>query len=178
MVVNVTKNSQKMKNKSLLIIEKFIIEWQKMLYFNYKKVFWFRKFCFSINQSIRNFFLLCLCLKSSLLTNKKFKSKYQKFLVFRLCNFLLEVLEVVQKIFLECIFWGNDLLKEQVWPNWLCLAKGSELKNWMLQQPVNHKACLNIQFYLREFYHEYKKLSQFQSRFNGLNTSTDFWFHF
>lgn len=47
----------------------------------------------------------------------------------------------------------------------------------MLQQPVNHKGCPSIQFHLREFYHEYKKLSQFQSRFNGLNTSTDFCFH-
>ena len=39
MVVNVTKISQKMKNKSLLSIEKTIIECEKMLYYNYKKVF-------------------------------------------------------------------------------------------------------------------------------------------
>ena len=39
MVVNVTKISQKMKNKSLLSIEKNIVEWEKALYFNYKKVF-------------------------------------------------------------------------------------------------------------------------------------------
>ena len=30
--------SQKMKNKSLLSIEKIIIELEKMLYYNYKKV--------------------------------------------------------------------------------------------------------------------------------------------
>ena len=39
MVLNVTKFSQKMKNKSLLSIEKNIIEREKMLYYNYKKVF-------------------------------------------------------------------------------------------------------------------------------------------
>ena len=39
MVVNVTKISQKMKNKSLLRIEKNIIESEKMSDYNYKKVF-------------------------------------------------------------------------------------------------------------------------------------------
>ena len=39
MVLSVTKLSQKMKNKSLLSIEKNIIEREKMLYYNYKKVF-------------------------------------------------------------------------------------------------------------------------------------------
>ena len=39
MVVNVTKISQKMKNKSLLSIEKSIIEWEKTLHYNYKKLF-------------------------------------------------------------------------------------------------------------------------------------------
>ena len=39
MVLSVTKLSQKMKNKSLLSIEKNIIEQEKMLYYNYKKVF-------------------------------------------------------------------------------------------------------------------------------------------
>ena len=39
MVVNVTKISQKMKNKSLLSIEKKIIEQEKTLYCNYKKVY-------------------------------------------------------------------------------------------------------------------------------------------
>ena len=38
MVVNVTKISKKMKNKSLSI-EKNIIEWEKMLYYNHMKVF-------------------------------------------------------------------------------------------------------------------------------------------
>ena len=39
MVVNATKISQKMKNKSLLSIEKNIIGREKTLYFNYEKVF-------------------------------------------------------------------------------------------------------------------------------------------
>ena len=39
MVVNVTKISQKMKNKSLLSIEKNIIEQEKTLCYNYKKVY-------------------------------------------------------------------------------------------------------------------------------------------
>ena len=39
MVVNVTKISQKMKNKSLLSIEKNIIKREKTLDYNYKKVF-------------------------------------------------------------------------------------------------------------------------------------------
>ena len=39
MVVNVIKISHTMKNKSLMSIEKNIIEREKTLYFNYKKVF-------------------------------------------------------------------------------------------------------------------------------------------
>ena len=38
MVVNVTKISQKMKNKSLLSIEKYIIEREKTLCYNHKKL--------------------------------------------------------------------------------------------------------------------------------------------
>ena len=38
-VVNVTKISQKMKNKSLLSIENNIIKRERTLYYNYKKVF-------------------------------------------------------------------------------------------------------------------------------------------
>ena len=38
MVVNVTKISQKTKNKTLLSIEKNIIEREKKLYYDYKKV--------------------------------------------------------------------------------------------------------------------------------------------
>ena len=38
-VVNVTKISQKMKNKSLLRLEKNIMEREKTLYYNHKKVF-------------------------------------------------------------------------------------------------------------------------------------------
>ena len=39
MEVNFTKISQKMKNKDLLSIQKSIKEEQKILYYNYKKVF-------------------------------------------------------------------------------------------------------------------------------------------
>ena len=39
MVANVTKIFQKMKNKSLLSIEKIIIEREKTLCYNYKEVF-------------------------------------------------------------------------------------------------------------------------------------------
>ena len=39
MVVNVTKICQKKKSRSFLSIEKNITEWEKNLYYNYKKVF-------------------------------------------------------------------------------------------------------------------------------------------
>ena len=39
MVVNVTKISQKIKNKSFLSIENNIKEREKTLYYNYKRVF-------------------------------------------------------------------------------------------------------------------------------------------
>ena len=39
MAVNLTKISQKMKNKSWLSIEKNTIEQEKTLYYNYKKAF-------------------------------------------------------------------------------------------------------------------------------------------
>ena len=39
MVLSVTKISQKIKSKGLLSIEKNITEWEKMLYYSYKKVF-------------------------------------------------------------------------------------------------------------------------------------------
>ena len=43
MVVNVTKTSQKMKNRSPLIMEKIIIERGKTLCYNYRKIFRFKK---------------------------------------------------------------------------------------------------------------------------------------
>ena len=39
MVLNITNMSQKKKNKSLLSIEKHNKEREKMIYYNYKKVF-------------------------------------------------------------------------------------------------------------------------------------------
>ena len=53
-----------------------------MLYHNYEKVFQFRKFFFFIRIGIRNFFLLCLCLKNYLSINKKKMQKelYEFFL--------------------------------------------------------------------------------------------------
>ena len=43
MVVNNKKFQQKMKNKSLLIMEKYY-KMKKMTYYNYRKLFSFRKF--------------------------------------------------------------------------------------------------------------------------------------
>ena len=54
------KISQKMKNKSLLSIEKKYYTMRKTLYYNYKKVPELRKFCFFIRESIRNVFLFHL----------------------------------------------------------------------------------------------------------------------
>ena len=45
MVVKDTKISWKMKNKRWLSIEKNIIKWEKSPYYNYKKLFSFKKFC-------------------------------------------------------------------------------------------------------------------------------------
>ena len=39
MVVNITKICQKMKNKRLLSVAKNVIKSEKMLFYNYKKVF-------------------------------------------------------------------------------------------------------------------------------------------
>ena len=44
MVVNITKTSQKMKNKSLLSIEKEYYRMKKMTYYNYQKLFQSRKY--------------------------------------------------------------------------------------------------------------------------------------
>ena len=44
MVVKDTKISQKMKNKRWLSIEKNITKWEKSPYYNYKKLFSFKKF--------------------------------------------------------------------------------------------------------------------------------------
>ena len=70
MVVNVAKISKNMKKINWLSIEKNILKRESIIY---RRVFYFRKFCFFILESIRNCFLLRLCLKSSLSTNKKCK---------------------------------------------------------------------------------------------------------
>ena len=94
MVVNVTKIFQEMKNKSLSSIEKDITEWEKGLYYGYKKVFSFRKLAplweklfsfvlifekFSLSkQRVWNFWLSCFA--SSLLKYKKvFSQGVRKF---------------------------------------------------------------------------------------------------
>ena len=48
MIMNVTKISQKMEKKQLVGYRKNITKPEKMLYYNHKKVFQFRKFCFFI----------------------------------------------------------------------------------------------------------------------------------
>ena len=40
----------------------------------------------------------------------------------------------------------------------MCLGKCGELKDWMLEQTGNNKGCSSIQFLLKEFYEEYKKV--------------------
>ena len=44
--------SPKMKNKRWLSIEKHILEWEKTLYYNYKKLLSFKKFVFFLRVSI------------------------------------------------------------------------------------------------------------------------------
>ena len=51
-----------------------------MFYYNYKKVFQFRKICFFIRESIRNFFSFALVFEKFFL-NKKCEKKYKKFLI-------------------------------------------------------------------------------------------------
>ena len=46
-----------MKSNSSLSIEKNVIKWEKIYFYNCKKVFWLRKFCFFIRKSIKIFWL-------------------------------------------------------------------------------------------------------------------------
>ena len=43
---------------------------------------------------------------------------------------------------------------------WYPVNHKHELKNWMLEQSVNNKGCLIIQFFLRGLYQKYKKVGQ------------------
>ena len=61
-----------------------------MLCYNYKKVFQFRKFCFFIRESMRNFFILHLRLKSLLSTNKNVKRNIRNFLFSGFASSLLK----------------------------------------------------------------------------------------
>ena len=54
-VLAVKKSPQKMKNKSLLSIEKNIIVQEKTIYYNYQKVFLFKNICFFTRKNIKNF---------------------------------------------------------------------------------------------------------------------------
>ena len=58
-----SKNLSEVGKKNWLSIAKNITEWEKKLYYNHEEVFQFRKFCFFIRKSVRNIFLLRLCLK-------------------------------------------------------------------------------------------------------------------
>ena len=54
--MNVTKISQKRKNKTFLSIEKKYYRMRKKKsFYNYKKVFEFRKFCLFLRTSIKSF---------------------------------------------------------------------------------------------------------------------------
>ena len=87
--VNVTKISRKMKSKSLLCLERNIIKWGKIPYYNCRKVV-VEKILLFIRESVRNTFLLRLCLKSSLSTNKQKKKtrNNKKFSILWLYKFL------------------------------------------------------------------------------------------
>ena len=61
-------------------------ESEKKLYYNYKKVFQFRKLCLFLRESLRNFFLRSLFQK--LLSQP---TKNVKFLIFRLSKFPPEI---------------------------------------------------------------------------------------
>ena len=66
MVIKDTKISQKIINKSLLSIENNIVERVKTLYFDYKKLFSFRRLCFFPRVNKRIFFISRLGLKRTL----------------------------------------------------------------------------------------------------------------
>ena len=53
-------------------------------------------------------------------------------------------------VFREIVMFGKYIFwVYQVLPNWPRPGKGSGLKNWMLEKPVNNKGYSNIQFLLR-----------------------------
>ena len=84
MVVNIRKISQNMKkekqNKTGWVQKKVLKNDKKnTFYYNHKKVFKFRRFCFFISDSMWENFLLCLCLKSFLSTNQKFEKNKRNF---------------------------------------------------------------------------------------------------
>ena len=108
MVKNVTKITHKLKKINWLSIEKNILEWEKMPYYNYEKVFWLKKFCFFIRKSIRNFFSFAFM----------FAKKYKTILFLRVLKFLLKYknvfkLEVVQ-LFLF-LFFELRKLHSEIW---------------------------------------------------------------
>ena len=61
------------------------------------------------------------------------------------------------------------------------LRKGSELKNWMIEQPWNNNGSLSMQFLLREFFFSYFLnifLLFFQNLFFSLNFFCSFFLFF
>ena len=94
--MNLTKISQKLKNKSLLSIEKNIIKWEKWLIIIIKKYFNLKNFA-SYKGEYKK--LSCLYLKSSNWTNF-FKKGFW--------NVVFEG-TIFKKIFLECISSGSNI---------------------------------------------------------------------
>ena len=121
MFVNVTKIFQKMKNRNLLSIEKVLHNEKKYFNYHYEEVFQFRIFCFFIRESIRNFFLLHLYLKSCLSKNKKMKRNIKKFGRSGFASFLLKSKK----------FFKLRVLKEQ---SFRFFSEGAHLKIYFLRE--------------------------------------------
>ena len=109
MVVNVTKISQKMKNKSLLSIEKNIVKWKKYILSKESILIW--KMLLLYNGKYKKRFPFVLMLEKFSLNKQRnvcegaiFWKYFLKDIFWRRIFF--------KKYFLKCISWGSNLLKK------------------------------------------------------------------
>ena len=72
MVVNITKISQRTENKSLLSIEKNIKEWEKMFYYHYKKLLFWKN-----NEKYKDVLKNLSTCESTLASSFKWKKKME-----------------------------------------------------------------------------------------------------
>ena len=94
MVINVTKTSQDMKNKSSLSIENIIIEWEKNVLLWLWGSFLIKKNCSFIRESIRKLFFCAYVWKVLSKKTKIVTRNSRNFWIFRLCKFPPERQEV------------------------------------------------------------------------------------